>query len=85
MQLMNTFVLLAATSFGALLGRVVLPGAKEAGLVSKIERMKENINVEKYVKERNVLSRCGAEMCTSASLCPDMVGLSKAARLAQLR
>ena len=24
-------------------------------------------------------------MCTRASLCPDMVGLSKAARLAQLR
>jgi len=28
---------------------------------------------------------CGVDVCTSASLCPDMVGLSKAARLGELR
>ena len=48
MQLVYTFVLFVATSFGAL-GRVVLPGAKEAGLVSsEIEDAivtKENVNL----------------------------------------
>ena len=55
-----------------------------------IEDAKENKSMEKHERKKEntwikVLLRCGFEMCTSASLCPDMVGLSKAARLAQLR
>ena len=55
-----------------------------------LEDAKENKSMEEHETENEhtlikVQHRCGAEMCTSASLCPDMVGLSKAARLVQLR
>ena len=54
-------------------------------------KMKTNENQPRcgdddVLKKNENQSRCGDDdVCTSASLCPDMAGLSKSARLEQLR